>query len=152
MFAIAFLRPSPDEPEFPDINVRHQPSASKPEGPAEPRVFLIASLTISESILSYIAGCTFWTSSVSISLDASDALGYFLRSTSNVSFVSGSISSLFEFSKSFGALLIFTSSINQENRVVFLYELWFFAVTLNSLSWIVLSSQVISLFAHLSTS
>ena len=59
MSAIAFLRPSPDEPEFLDINVRHQPSASKPEGPAEPRVFLIASLTISESILSYIAGCTF---------------------------------------------------------------------------------------------
>ena len=58
MSAIAFLRP-PDEPEFPDINVRHQQSASKPEGPAEPRVFLIASLTISESILSYIAGCTF---------------------------------------------------------------------------------------------
>ena len=53
---IAFLKSSPDEPKFPDIKIRCQPSASKPEGPPEPRVFSIAS---HESILSYITGCAF---------------------------------------------------------------------------------------------
>ena len=79
---------SPDESKFPDINVLHHPSACKPKGPAEPRVFSTVSQTISESILSYI----------------------------------------------------FPSSIHRANRGVFLYELWFHALSLNSLSWTVLPS------------
>ena len=59
MPAIAFLRSFTDDPKFPDVEIWRQPSASKPEGPAEPRVFSIASLTISESTLSFVTECTF---------------------------------------------------------------------------------------------
>ena len=69
-----------------------------------------------------------------------DAWQCFSRSTSNVSSVSGNIPVLFELSNSFNALLTFPFSINQANRVLFLSELWFFELSLTSLSWIVLPS------------
>ena len=43
MSAVAFLKSSPDESKFPDINVLLHLSASKPEEPAEPHVFSIVS-------------------------------------------------------------------------------------------------------------
>ena len=47
--AIALLK-SPDVSNFPETSILSQPSASSPEGPAEPHVFLIASLIIPELI------------------------------------------------------------------------------------------------------
>ena len=49
-------------------------------------------------------------------LDASDDLGCFLRSISNISSVSGSIPPFFEISKSFKALFTFPFSIKRANR------------------------------------
>lgn len=56
--AIVFLKCSPDLLKFPETSFLRQPSASNTEGPVEHRVSFIVSLTISESILSYITGCT----------------------------------------------------------------------------------------------
>ena len=58
-----------------------------------------------------------------MSLDASDALGCFSRSISNVSSVSGGIPPFFQLSKSFKALFTFLFSINRANRASFLSEL-----------------------------
>ena len=67
-----YLKCSPDLLKFLQTSILRQPSASNTEGPVEHRVFFIVSLTISESILSYITGCTSWNpSSSSISLGAS---------------------------------------------------------------------------------
>ena len=67
-----------------------------------------------------------------MSIDVLDPLGYFSRSTSNVSSFSDNIPLLFELSNSFKALFTFRFSINLMKRVAFLYGLWFFALPLNN--------------------
>ena len=135
MSAIVFLKSSLDVPKLPDIKIRRQPSASKPEEPAEPRVFFYSipdHFWINTVVYYRMYILNFFFYKYVIGCFTCFRMFFKKHLKCSVS-VNGSISPLFELSKSFKALLTFPSSIKRANRVAFLSELWFFALSLTQI-------------------